>query len=217
VGFILDQIVHLITLLILWRIFQIKLGSYMLWFSNIIYKNYSYLLDTLTKNMIVNILNTLIVYLFVCYGGAVIIDLILSLLGINSKSISKDKKAEESSLIETETSLSFFPFRLPLKSTTSVTIKKDQEDFKESKNEKDERSYLLSKYIGVFERLIIITLVIKASYPAIAFVFAAKSLARSGNIGKKDKDFADYYLVGTLLSTSIAILGGILLTYMLGY
>ncbi|WP_139903028.1 hypothetical protein [Clostridium thermarum] len=83
------------------------------------------------------------------------------------------------------------------------------------KNTNEENRYLVSKYIGIFERLIIITLVLKDSYSAIAFVFTAKSLARANDIIKKSDDFAGYYLVGTLLSTALAILGGIFLQLIL--
>ncbi|TEB07425.1 hypothetical protein Psch_00978 [Pelotomaculum schinkii] len=67
----------------------------------------------------------------------------------------------------------------------------------------------IGKYIGIFERTIILTLVLYGSYSAVAFVLTAKSIARFNEL--KNKDFAEYYLIGTLVSLLIAIGGGLLL------
>jgi hypothetical protein len=63
--------------------------------------------------------------------------------------------------------------------------------------------------IGFLERAIILTLTLSGAYTSIAFVLTAKSIARYKEL--ENKDFAEYYLVGTLLSTLIAILGGLFL------
>ncbi|MGC9384608.1 MAG: DUF3307 domain-containing protein [Kosmotogaceae bacterium] len=65
------------------------------------------------------------------------------------------------------------------------------------------------KVIGIFERIIVLTLFITNNIPSIAFVIAAKSLARFKNLS--DKDFAEYYLIGTLASVLLAIFGGLIL------
>ena len=57
--------------------------------------------------------------------------------------------------------------------------------------------------IGKLERLIIALLVINDGYGSIAFVLTAKSLARYDKLSKEK--FADIYLVGTLSSTTIAM------------
>lgn len=64
-------------------------------------------------------------------------------------------------------------------------------------------------WIGVLERLIILTLVVNNSLTAVAFIFTAKSIARFNELN--DKTFAEYYLTGTLLSTALAVFGGFLL------
>lgn len=63
--------------------------------------------------------------------------------------------------------------------------------------------------IGILERAIILTLTLSGAYTSIAFVLIAKSIARYKEL--ENKDFAEYYLVGTLLSALIAILGGLFL------
>ncbi|MDI6757192.1 MAG: hypothetical protein QME32_04130 [Endomicrobiia bacterium] len=67
--------------------------------------------------------------------------------------------------------------------------------------------------IGVLERFIILTFVLIGRYEAIAFVFAAKSIARFEEL--KDRKFSEYYLVGTLSSVSFAMLCGEILKYIL--
>ena len=79
----------------------------------------------------------------------------------------------------------------------------------------DVKSSNAGKYIGIFERFIIITLTILSQYSAIAFIVAAKSLARHEDLNKRG--FAEYYLLGTLLSIFTAIIGGLLLNYIIPF
>lgn len=60
--------------------------------------------------------------------------------------------------------------------------------------------------IGVCERLIILVLGVAGQFGAVGFVLAAKSLARF-KLLNDDKDFAERYLVGTLASALVAIVG----------
>ena len=66
------------------------------------------------------------------------------------------------------------------------------------------------KIIGNLERFLILTLVILEEYTAIAFVLTAKSVARFREL--EERGFAEYYLIGTLTSTLVAIIVGLLLT-----
>ncbi len=63
--------------------------------------------------------------------------------------------------------------------------------------------------IGKLERLIIAVLVLRGQFGAIGFVLTAKSVARFKLI-EQDRGFAERYLVGTLLSASIALLSALL-------
>ncbi len=69
----------------------------------------------------------------------------------------------------------------------------------------------LGRLIGNIERLIIITLVVLEQYTAIGVVMAAKSVVRYERVSRSPA-FAEYYLVGTLMSIAIALGGGLLLT-----
>jgi hypothetical protein len=62
--------------------------------------------------------------------------------------------------------------------------------------------------IGVLERLLIATFVLASAEVAIGLVVAAKTIARFRLLD--DRDFAEYYLLGTLGSVSVAILTGLI-------
>jgi hypothetical protein len=61
--------------------------------------------------------------------------------------------------------------------------------------------------IGILERILTVTFVMTGTDVAIGFVVAAKTLARFRLLD--DRAFAEYYLLGTLASVSVAILTGI--------
>jgi hypothetical protein len=67
-------------------------------------------------------------------------------------------------------------------------------------------------YIGILERMLILTFVLNNSLTAVAFVFTAKSIARFNELN--NREFAEYYLVGTLSSTALAILGGLVASFL---
>ena len=69
----------------------------------------------------------------------------------------------------------------------------------EGKNDKN-----LGRFIGTLERIIIMIFISINQYSAVGLVLTAKSIARYDRISKQ-QDFAEYYLLGTLLSTIGAI------------
>lgn len=78
------------------------------------------------------------------------------------------------------------------------------------------RQYVINhtgKIIGILERSIILILAAMGEFSAIGFVIAAKSIARFKELD--DREFAEYYLVGTMLSVFIALLGGLAARYIL--
>lgn len=60
------------------------------------------------------------------------------------------------------------------------------------------------RYIGTLERIIMVIFISLEQYSAVGLVLTAKSIARYDRI-TKEQDFAEYYLLGTLLSTISAI------------
>ncbi|MFJ5762118.1 DUF3307 domain-containing protein [Neobacillus sp. NPDC093182] len=65
------------------------------------------------------------------------------------------------------------------------------------------------KLIGYIERLLVLVLTFYSAYPAIGFIVAAKSIARFKQMD--DRNWAEYFLLGTLTSMFIGITLGILL------
>lgn len=68
-------------------------------------------------------------------------------------------------------------------------------------------------YIGYLERLLILTAILAKSATLVGLILTGKSIARFPELRKPS--FAEYFLIGTLLSVSLAVLGGLLLQEML--
>lgn len=68
--------------------------------------------------------------------------------------------------------------------------------------------------IGILERLIVVALVLVSQYAAIGLVVTAKTIARFKQLD--DRQFAEYYLLGTLASIVTAILTGMVAVAALG-
>ncbi len=65
-------------------------------------------------------------------------------------------------------------------------------------------------YIGWLERFLALTAVFLQSPGTVGLILAAKSIARYPEL-KSPGRFVEYFLIGTLLSISIAIVGGVIL------
>jgi hypothetical protein len=68
----------------------------------------------------------------------------------------------------------------------------------------DLREYNAGRYIGVVERLLVYVFVLQGQYAAIGLVLAAKGFARFREMDQRE--FAEYVLIGTLLSMACAVL-----------
>jgi Protein of unknown function (DUF3307) len=68
-------------------------------------------------------------------------------------------------------------------------------------------------YIGWLERFLVVTALLLQSPATVGLILTAKSIARYPEF--KSERFAEYFLIGTLLSLSIAILGGVFLAKLL--
>jgi len=69
------------------------------------------------------------------------------------------------------------------------------------------------RLIGNLERLILTIVVAAGSYAALAFLVAAKGLIRSEDL--QDRDFAEYFLVGSLSSVLVALCSGVVIRFTL--
>jgi hypothetical protein len=73
---------------------------------------------------------------------------------------------------------------------------------------KDQREYDLGRIIGMLERVFLYFLIIWQQIGAIAILIALKSLARYKEL--EDKHFAEYFLIGSLLSILTAVIPAVL-------
>lgn len=71
------------------------------------------------------------------------------------------------------------------------------------------------KWIGIIERIVILTLVFTHQYEAIGLLIAAKSLLRFNETNRPEIK-TEYLLIGTLISIAIAILTGLIALKVMG-
>jgi hypothetical protein len=64
-------------------------------------------------------------------------------------------------------------------------------------------------YVGWIERFLVITAIVMQSPVLVGLILTGKSIARFPEF--KEPRFAEYFLIGTLLSISLSVFGGILL------
>jgi hypothetical protein len=168
VSFLIDQGIHLAVLLYVWPFFNWRPNPVISSFYQHLFPPKAIIVfqqSHLTKNglNIDHFLAGAIVYILVCFGGAVLIRKILNIVNNTAGQIKAQQKAGAT--------------------------------------------------IGLVERLIILTLVLNGALGSIAFILTAKSIARFNELN--DKNFAEYYLIGTLTSTALAICGGIFLKFLM--
>lgn len=75
----------------------------------------------------------------------------------------------------------------------------------ENEDEDKKHNNNAGRFIGTVERMIMLIFLFIGQYSAIGLVLTAKSIARYDRISK-ERDFAEYYLLGTLMSTAVAII-----------
>ncbi|MEN2282127.1 DUF3307 domain-containing protein [Algoriphagus sp. SE2] len=80
-----------------------------------------------------------------------------------------------------------------------------------SKKKKDESLKDAGKWIGIIERILILTFILLNQWQPIGFLLAAKSVFRFGDLKKaKEQKKTEYILIGTLVSFTLAIFIGLL-------
>lgn len=90
---------------------------------------------------------------------------------------------------------------------------KDKADDKEGEGGITEAQQAMGRTIGALERVILLTLVLLGQWGALGLVLAAKSVARFKDLEKRN--FAEYYLVGTLTSVLVAMTLGLIVKWLL--
>lgn len=90
---------------------------------------------------------------------------------------------------------------------------KDEKPTEPEKPTALEEDFRSGELIGKLERVIVAALVLSGAATAIGFVLTAKSVARFKQM--EDRNFAERYLVGTLISVSVALAAALLVKHFL--
>jgi len=99
------------------------------------------------------------------------------------------------------------PFRKQLSATSNNTIANAQAEDSLSN---------AGTYIGIFERSLVLILVLLGQFQAIGFLIAAKSVLRISKDEESDaRKKTEYVLIGTLISFTIAIAIGVVTNYII--
>src|SRR5262249_42057018 len=88
---------------------------------------------------------------------------------------------------------------------TKPLLESDVEVIGESTNQLENAGL----YIGWLERFVVLTSLVLQSPATVGLILPAKSIARYPEL--KSVRFAEYFLIGTLLSVTLGILGGLVL------
>ncbi len=111
--------------------------------------------------------------------------------------------------ISASTAFSWLLVFLLIWKPANITIKKLIKIHKPDNNQIGNEEIKTGSFIGLLERIIIIILLSINQYSAIGLVLTAKSIARYKRIAE-EQAFAEYYLLGTLLSTITVLVSYIL-------
>lgn len=79
----------------------------------------------------------------------------------------------------------------------------------------DKNELNAGRVIGMVERILVYIFVLGGEYAALGLILAAKAYARSKRMD--DQDFAEYVLIGTLVSTAFALIIGLAVKYLIGF
>jgi hypothetical protein len=78
----------------------------------------------------------------------------------------------------------------------------------------DIEEYNRGRLIGNLERIVLTIVVAAGSYAALAFLVAAKGVVRSEQF-ERNRDFTEYFLIGSLSSALVALGAGLALRFAL--
>lgn len=167
--FIIEQMLHVLAIIIIWSWFDLQANQAVVSFYERVFTvktlpSLTGITNGAAKLVPEHLLVGAILYIYICFGGSVLIDKFL------------------------------------------FWLQKKEEVF----GGKTDRT---GKWIGILERVIVLSLMLHNSLESVAFILTAKSIARYSELS--NRDFAEYYLIGTLASTSLAICGGFVLNYLL--
>jgi len=109
-------------------------------------------------------------------------------------------------------SLAYLIVGTPAGIVVAFLIRRWSEEIRLSSNREDDGLLKAGKWIGILERLFVLTFVIIGNVGAIGFLVTAKSIFRFGELKQRR---TEYILIGTMLSFFIAMSVGLIVRYLL--
>ncbi len=190
--FIGDQLIHLASLYIILRIFGYHLSNseFMRLFT----------LDIYQTDLVVRYIVLILLFVLVTYPSAYFISILMGDFEDrkveNEIAATLDSKNEQiEHLKEIQTDLVITESYQEVKDNYSLQV---QYHKYHSANENPR-----GRYIGILERILIVIFIVQNLFQGLALIIAMKTLTRFKQF--EDKGFAEYYLIGTLLSLMIGI------------
>jgi hypothetical protein len=143
---------------------------------------------------------------------AILLGFVIFLDGIDWQTLERFGTISESSkLLALEFAVVYisvvFPAGYLIRYLTKGLVTGDQASSQESLEQLENAGL----YIGWLERFLIVTAVVLRSPTLIGLILTGKSIARFPEM--KEPKFAEYFLIGTLLSFTLALIGGLLLLW----
>lgn len=106
--------------------------------------------------------------------------------------------------------ISWLTVLLLLHKPANIFITKVMSAYRPDKEMNEDNDKNAGRFIGTLERIIMVIFLSIQQYSAVGLVLTAKSIARYNKIAEKPS-FAEYYLLGTLMSTLCAVIVSFLL------
>lgn len=188
--YVADQTIHIAIVVLIYYAFK-----------NVSYTD-EYLLKPLAADITFKQIATLLSGIIICWHPtSFLVDKALIALNPAEKKGTEDKMSAEKVVAEQTKS-----YQVSVTKTSNATDALYSVDIEAKENADVEHAKSQDKYgkwIGIAEREIILLLGLTGQYSAIGFVLTAKSVARFEQL--KEKRFAEKYLIGTLVSTLVAI------------
>ncbi|HET7580197.1 MAG TPA: DUF3307 domain-containing protein [Bacillales bacterium] len=189
VLFILDQIFHVVSIVVVLR----GAGLISLTWSQFESRSLDFLFADVAFSNASKLLLLLILFILATEGSGYFLGIVLRDLSPNP-SIGKETYNITNEKTEMRTTMNEKGER-----TNEITAVKTEQIYKDSPQK-------IGRYIGMIERLLIMVFIIQGTPYGLPFLIAVKSLTRFKQL--ENKRFAEYYLIGSLSSALIAIVLG---------
>ncbi|WP_408006287.1 DUF3307 domain-containing protein [Pseudalkalibacillus sp. A8] len=189
--FLVDQLLHVLSIILILNV--TGLVSYTA--ADISIGILQFLFEGIEMDLVSKFLFTSILFVLVTTGSGYFLGIILRDLGPNP-TLSKDKYSISDEKTEIKTH-----YNEKGEEVNEVTRIRTEQYYRDSPKS-------VGRYIGMVERVLIIIFIVQGIPHGMTFLIAVKSLTRFKQF--ENKQFAEYYLIGSLLSALIAVVMGYL-------